>query len=136
MAYDKVAKREAARIPRRGVVYFIQAEALGLIKIGSAINADKRLTDLQSGCPDRLRLIGFIATNDIIATEREMHRRFRDHRDHHEWFRPSPEIFDWINEWAVPVIKRKKPHRTQERVRELVMARRAEAARIMREACG
>jgi hypothetical protein len=127
MSYAAAAKREALRKPRRGVVYFIQAEALGLIKIGSAINADKRLTALQSGCPDRLRLVAFVGTDDVIATERAMHRHFRHHREHHEWFRPGADLMAYIEEYAVRVIKRKRPHQAKEIARQAILARRAGA---------
>jgi len=119
------AKREAARKPRKGVVYFVRAETLGLIKIGSAVNPDRRLTGLQCGSPDRLQLVAYVGTDDIIAGERAMHRRFNHHREHHEWFRPGADLLAYIEEYAVRVIKRKRPKRAEEIVRETVMARRA-----------
>ena len=76
-------------------VYFIKAEKTNLIKIGRAINPPKRLKHLQSGCPDKLTLLG-MAPEISPHTEREIHEQFFFLRKHGEWFEESPSLIDFM----------------------------------------
>lgn len=76
--------------PKRASVYFIQAGVGGPIKIGSAVDVDKRLAELQTGCPDLLRIIGTSAGGR--EAEFALHRKFSAHRIRGEWFYPCPEL--------------------------------------------
>jgi hypothetical protein len=118
-------EREALRTARRGVVYFIRAEVMGLIKIGCAVNMHRRLSMLQSGCPDRLAIVAYVGSDDIVALERAMHRRFDAHREHHEWFRPGPDLLAYIEDYAYRPAKPKRPKRAEEIIRAVAIARRA-----------
>jgi hypothetical protein len=74
-------------------VYFIQAGGTGPIKIGkTGGDPMRRLSDLQTGSPVPLRLIGIIETREIASSERAFHRAFESDRLHGEWFRPSREL--------------------------------------------
>ncbi len=45
------------------MIYFIQAEQSGLIKIGKANQVYKRLQTLQTGSPEKLRVLMMLPTN-------------------------------------------------------------------------
>jgi len=71
-------------------VYFVQSVDGGLIKIGFAKNARRRLKDLQIGSPVKLKLLGFVS--GTIFGEFMLHRRLSEHRRHGEWFAPHQEV--------------------------------------------
>ncbi len=73
-----------------GFVYFIQAGDAGLIKIGWALEPEQRRKELQTGSADRLRLIGAFEGDRLV--EQGIHRRLKHLRSHGEWFRPTLEI--------------------------------------------
>jgi hypothetical protein len=78
--------------------YFIQDQATGLVKIGIAKDPDKRLRDLQVGCPGKLLMIGMLPDN----RERELHKRFAALRVRGEWFKPKGAVRSFI-ENCVPL---------------------------------
>jgi hypothetical protein len=53
-----------------------------------------RLAQLQTGCPDELRLLGAIL--GAKSEERALHARFYEHRIRGEWFRHAPEIVEYF----------------------------------------
>lgn len=68
-------------------VYFIQCNGPdGPIKIGQAKFIDKRLCELQIGCPYELALIGHALVDDASLVEGRLHDAFREHRIRGEWF--------------------------------------------------
>lgn len=71
-------------------VYFIKCMSKpSYTKIGYSIDPDKRLNDLQIGCPFELRLIGCIKCGNpqkAQQLESHLHRRFRSQRAYGEWF--------------------------------------------------
>lgn len=87
-------------------VYFIQAETLGLIKIGVATDIQSRLRSLQASCPDRLVVLGLLTCHNFGQQEREVHARFADARAHGEWFRPTVELLDFIRNYAETNVRR------------------------------
>jgi hypothetical protein len=76
------------------VTYFIQGQVMRLIKIGLAKNISERLNTLQCGSPDNLVVLKTISGN----VERVYHKRFAHFRLHGEWFRPAPELLEFIKE--------------------------------------
>lgn len=74
-------------------VYFIQA-GLGPIKIGYTTDIKRRLPSLQTSTSKKLRVLATIAGR--VGLERELHRRFHEHRISGEWFRPAPELLAFI----------------------------------------
>lgn len=73
------------------MIYFIQDASTLLIKIGFTDSApEKRLAQLQTGCPGELMLLLMIegGQND----EADLHERFDDLRERGEWFRPGPML--------------------------------------------
>jgi hypothetical protein len=74
-------------------IYFLQCNgAEGPIKIGQAKYIEKRVSELQIGCPYPLLLIGHAWFEDADTAEQEIHEVFRQHRMQGEWFRCCPEI--------------------------------------------
>lgn len=74
--------------------YFLQAEITGLIKIGQTTRLSRRLAGLRASSPDNLKIIKAIA-HDIEAV---CHQEFAHLRVHGEWFRPEPELLNFIEE--------------------------------------
>lgn len=68
-------------------VYFIQEDEDGPIKIGVAVDVDKRLAMLQIGNSRQLRLLAI--RDGGRALEIELHKRLGDFRIRGEWFEPS-----------------------------------------------
>jgi hypothetical protein len=76
-------------------LYFIQAES-GLIKIGQSENPHARLKALQQGTAETLALLKIIPPSPTRLTERQIHQKFQHLRVRGEWFRPGPELIDFI----------------------------------------
>ncbi len=78
------------------MIYFIQAEGVGHIKIGftDGIGAEGRLAELQVGSPVRLNLLGTLPGDK--STEMDLHRRFSFAHLHGEWFKSCPELLDFL----------------------------------------
>jgi Meiotically up-regulated gene 113 len=72
--------------PRRGGghIYFVQMLVGGPIKIGWATSVASRVATLQLGCPYPLVVLATMA--GTMSDERELHKRFADHRLRGEWF--------------------------------------------------
>lgn len=93
--------RTSARNSGRRFVYFVQAISGGPIKIGSAIDPAVRLTDLQCGNPEQLRVVGVIPGGGH-KREHELHVLFAQSRIYREWFAPTPELLALIEREATP----------------------------------
>lgn len=78
------------------MIYFIQAtDGTGPIKIGVAIYPQRRLIDLQAGCPVILKIIKTIEGEQ--SQELLLHKKFAHLRLHGEWFSPAEELLSFIN---------------------------------------
>lgn len=75
-------------------VYFIRGEKTGLVKIGYSKAPERRLTDIQVGSGERVRLI--LQVPGAPVDERAFHARFRDTRDRGEWFREEGELAKFL----------------------------------------
>jgi hypothetical protein len=84
--------------PRKPVslrwLYFIRMGIDGPIKIGNAVNPDRRLAALQTGNPYRLHLIAKTPWHE--REEDRLHVLFRHAQLLGEWFRPVPELLAYI----------------------------------------
>jgi hypothetical protein len=99
------------RPPLAGYVYLMR-NARGWYKIGHSINPRKRRAQLSSE-GNTIRIVLLILTNDMIALELDLQRRYIWKRQRDEWFklnrmdlamimhhhpaavRYNPETFDW-----------------------------------------
>jgi hypothetical protein len=80
-------------------LYIVQMAVTGDIKVGRSGNVKRRMGELQTGCPHRLRLI--IHLPKMGHLERTVHQTMRSHKTRHgswEWFREPAlaELPVWI----------------------------------------
>ena len=89
---------------RLQIVYFMQGQLTGLIKIGHTTRSSLvlRITQCQTGSPDILRLIGIVDYPDSIEyNELYIQQLFNSFRVQGEWFRPNPELIDFIKRFYI-----------------------------------
>jgi hypothetical protein len=77
-------------LPSGRIVYFLQCEPDGLVKIGFTTNIGRRKAQLEEESGSRLRLLGFRWGGR--AEELVLHRQLAPHRVDGEWFKPSPPV--------------------------------------------
>lgn len=82
-----------------GFVYIVQGEdeeedRTAPVKIGFARDVHQRMRSLQTGNPDRLRLL--VCFPGTRRHERRLHERFADARIHDEWFRYTPDLESFV----------------------------------------
>lgn len=76
-------------------VYFVQQGETGPIKIGHSCDVRKRLATLQTGSPDRLRLLLVLAGH--VADEKRLHMWFaRERIQGGEWFKSGGEVTAFV----------------------------------------
>ena len=78
-------------------VYFILDSESNAVKIGKANNIYDRLSDLQTGNPNTLRLIHQIdceSEEQSFLLEQTLHKKFNEFRKSGEWFNYDESIFD------------------------------------------
>ena len=94
----RAVARESMRKSRRktgSVIYFIQELSSDkLIKIGYTDRIETRFPTLYAGTPHGVILLGVVP--GTLETERELHKQFEECRYHCEWFRPVPELLEFI----------------------------------------
>jgi hypothetical protein len=90
-------------------VYFIQSGDDGPVKIGLSKNPWSRLCKIQTDHDRPARLIRLFEGGH--AQERELHRRFAEHRMNGEWFKPVEAILTGAIELPPLDIQRVKPAR-------------------------
>jgi hypothetical protein len=76
--------------------YFIQGTPHGPVKIGRTEDVSDRISTLQTGHHDTLRLL-LVLDGD---REAELHKRFRNDRIRGEWFRWSEAVETFVSENA------------------------------------
>lgn len=91
----KRGKHVLARSTRvKHTIYFVEAPAVGAIKIGITANFKRRLEALEAGSPTAL-----VVLHTLRGTARQegaLHTKFLALRTHGEWFRAHDEIRDLI----------------------------------------
>ena len=81
---------------RDGVVYVIRAGQTNLYKIGRTINIDRRLRQLQMMNSQPLTIVKLIQCHDAIATETNLHQKFKLNRRQGEWFELSESAIEFL----------------------------------------
>jgi hypothetical protein len=109
-------ERPAGKRRQAEFVYFVESEVTNLIKIGVARDMTARLRALQTGSPDKLKVVALIRDPDPKRLEHELHVRFRRSRSHGEWFAASADLVDYI------VANAKSPAEDERDEREARMA--------------
>ncbi|MDD5229117.1 MAG: GIY-YIG nuclease family protein [Methylococcales bacterium] len=56
------------------------------VKIGKGADVEKRLKQLQTGSPYKLKVMGWVETNDDRLLEKSLHNKYSIFRTHGEWF--------------------------------------------------
>lgn len=79
-----------ARYGDRAVVYFVQPEGGGPIKIGFSGSIRSRLDAFATSCPFPLRVLGLVP--GAMTLEASLHEEFRHTRIRGEWFHPTPDL--------------------------------------------
>ena len=59
------------------------------VKIGISGNIERRVKELQTGSPVKLKLMGWIESEDARALERNLHKKYCAKHTHLEWFELS-----------------------------------------------
>lgn len=72
------------------MIYFISTSDNRYIKIGKASDPVKRLSSIQTGHPEKLKLVAFIPGD--LSLEKRLHEKFGKLRSHLEWFHNDPSI--------------------------------------------
>lgn len=76
-------------------IYFIEAQKLGLIKIGiTSTSIETRLSSMQSSSPDVLKLLGFIPGD--YQLEHQIHRKLKGSHSHREWYYPTTNVLNLV----------------------------------------
>ncbi len=86
--------KPAKDAPRKGYVYFIGA--YGKVKIGRTNSLDRRLAELQTGCPTKIELLHSIETDRPSQLEAKLHRLFAGKRSTGEWFDLQPQDLRYV----------------------------------------
>jgi len=81
---------------KEGYVYFFQSGERGLVKIGFSADPTERIRALQTGSPYEIHFIGAVPARQ--ALEKLFHVRFEHIRHQGEWFRPHPDLMDFIKQ--------------------------------------
>jgi hypothetical protein len=76
------------------LIYFIESPAMKALKIGVAVDVQRRFHGIQCHNADKLRLLGVIAGWE--PHEREWHQRLREHRIRGEWFHTNEEVMSAV----------------------------------------
>jgi hypothetical protein len=103
--YTAYARRKETTQRTNQRVYFIKAVD-GHIKIGIAVDPERRLASLQTAHAKPLHLLGSCPGGHFL--EVALHLRFARDRVHGEWFRPSDELLAKIAELIGPESLRKR----------------------------
>jgi hypothetical protein len=82
-------QKTAPKQPLTTYVYFLRA-ADGAIKIGRSVNPLARLSSLQTGASEGLRLL--LLAPGLQRHEKDLHRIFAASRKQGEWFHPTDDI--------------------------------------------
>lgn len=92
----KARRINSARRRQKHFVYAIHDGAF--VKIGYAVNPDRRMAELQVSNPSELRLVESIecpTRSKAMRLERQIHRAVKDHHVRGEWFHEDAmSIFD------------------------------------------
>jgi hypothetical protein len=66
------------------------------VKIGRASDLGRRVSQLQTGCPYKLTLLGWMETQQAERDEQRLHTKYQRFRESGEWFFFSKEIREFV----------------------------------------
>ena len=94
-AVSDVDQRPAALKAKAQRLYFMRKGDSGPIKIGVSANVGRRKYEIQTGHEEKLSVLLVVDQAGEI-TERNLHKRFAQHRKVGEWFEPCDELLALI----------------------------------------
>lgn len=77
-----------------GYVYVLRAGPYH--KIGHSVNVDRRITEVATLLPWEVELVHTIKSDNRIALEAYLHKRFKGKRRNGEWFELDEEDVTWL----------------------------------------
>jgi len=98
---DKARAGIAQEQETNGVLYFVQSTRGGAIKIGFAIDLAARISNLQTGNPEGLKVL--LAYDGTSEDEEQLHARFNSLRTRGEWFKPETELLVFITDMTARI---------------------------------
>lgn len=98
------------------------------VKIGRTINMDRRMSEIQTGCPLPLELVWFWPGGG--PNERGVHERLKCLRERGEWFHIPEALLRWIQAWDVGGGPQIEVLCARDRAREAEQARSREEEEI------
>jgi hypothetical protein len=84
------------------MIYFMGPEDLTLVKIGHTINMESRMQIHRTTIPVKIVVHGVMPGS--YQDEQRLHRRFKAHHSHGEWFHLTPGIREYIATNSTPYI--------------------------------
>ena len=78
-----------------GYVYLMRADN-GVYKIGTSKNVEQRLSGLRGESAIGIVVIHYFACRDARKIEKNLHKKYRKQRDHHEWFTLDSDEVKWF----------------------------------------
>jgi predicted XRE-type DNA-binding protein len=76
-----------SRVTNAGCIYVLSStRSNGLFKIGRTLDITKRISSLNCGSPDPLKLVHSILSDDPVSAESIIHKKFSAKRTKGEWF--------------------------------------------------
>ena len=91
---QKHTDKPSSDLPNTGFVYFIGNLDNEMVKIGYSVKVNRRLKELQSSSPIKLKVIHKMSANKQF--ERELHSKFDEYRSHGEWFSMKGRLKDFL----------------------------------------
>lgn len=111
------------------MIYFAQAVSGGDIKIGTTDRWSQRRPNLEGELGFKLVALGIMDGAEPV--EKSLHRQFSHLRVRGEWFRPDPELLDFISKETRPWTQTEEDELAQYTGTKID----AEVLRLMRAAC-
>ena len=82
------------------MIYFIQVRGDGPVKIGYALNPEKRFQEVQTCNHDKLTLLHVVP--GAYSLETKIHNHLKKYNIHGEWFRSDPKVMEYIQNINLP----------------------------------
>lgn len=79
-----------------GHIYFISNTVTENIKIGRAVNVEKRMANLQTATDCQLELLYSFPVHDPAAAEKELHEKFSAYLVRGEWYRFEGDVRRYV----------------------------------------
>ena len=91
---QKVNNKKLENKEYNSFVYFMVNERHGFCKIGYSLNPEKRLKELQTGCPVPIFIKKTIVGD--LKLESKFHKYFRKYKSNGEWFYMQGELKEFV----------------------------------------